>query len=75
MLSEEKILYGPPLSMVEACKEFSEKHSNVFEKEQRLLARQKRTYTTIHQLITEIINDNYIQERLSNITLHEFYNQ
>ncbi len=68
-LSEKFIKQGPPLSQSINAKKFIEKNRDYFIKNNRLYARADRKYRKIGEFIKDILNSEYIREKLKSARL------
>ena len=66
--SDKVIIMGPPVRVRENAKRFKSKHKNVFEKDGRIFARGKREYKTPEKLVKRLIKEDYIKQRVANIS-------
>jgi len=67
--SKYKILKGPPSKMKFYALQFKKKHKNVFEEKKYLMAKEKRKYTKARVLLTDLLKDKYIKEKVRSILL------
>lgn len=68
-LSEFDVRRGPPSRVKAHADKFKEKNPNFFEEDGNLFAKVKRKYTNAKDLLSDIINDENIQNRVKKITL------
>ncbi len=68
-LDKEDIKKGPPLEMSEHVSSFKEEHSETFEKEGRIYAREKREFTKPDDLLKALCKDKYVLERVDGAVL------
>jgi len=69
VLSENITIQGPPLKRAFFVKEFKKKHKKVKQDKKRIYAIEKRKYRKASLLISNIIKDTYIKERVKSIEL------
>jgi tRNA nucleotidyltransferase (CCA-adding enzyme) len=67
ILSDVKVVRGPPVSAGEHCVSFRDKHDVVFEENDFLFARIKRKFVDVSSLFHELVKDAYVRERCKSI--------
>ena len=60
---------GPPLAQKSNVSAFRKKHKNTFEKSTRIFAKIKRKYMNAQELVKDVINDDYVNERVKSISI------
>lgn len=68
-LPEEYIVRGPPIKAIKHVDRFKQKHSNVFQKQNRFYAVVKRKFRKPEQLVNMLITQEYITSRCSGASL------
>ena len=60
---------GPVLKQKDHVSAFKEKHTDTFEKDNRIYARVQREHTTPESMIGMLLKDNYIKDRVRKILI------
>lgn len=68
-LEEKKLRQGPPVQAKENSDGFKQKHPGAWEENGRLYAYVKRDYTHPQQLIRDLIEDEYVKEKVNSIRI------
>ncbi|MBN2459575.1 CCA tRNA nucleotidyltransferase [Candidatus Woesearchaeota archaeon] len=63
------VMIGPPAREKKDAKRFKAKHPRVFEDNGRLYAEEKRQYMTPEELVKDLIRDNYVKERVRQVSI------
>jgi tRNA nucleotidyltransferase (CCA-adding enzyme) len=58
---------GPPILNKDRVKSFKDKHKKTFTKNKRIFAKVERQYTVVEDLISDLIKDDYVKERVKTI--------
>jgi tRNA nucleotidyltransferase (CCA-adding enzyme) len=70
VLSESKIIEGPPIKAKVHVERFKEVHKDSFEKEGRIFAKIKREYREPEKLIKKLIEGKFIKEKVEDIKIN-----
>ncbi|MBN2420832.1 nucleotidyltransferase domain-containing protein [Candidatus Woesearchaeota archaeon] len=68
-LSAETIVEGPPVKIEKHAEMFKKAYKSVFEKKGRLYAKTKRKYVNSRDLIKDVLNSEYVKERVERARL------
>ena len=71
-LSLKKIREGPPIHARPHAQKFKKKYKKTFEKNKKLFAEIKREFMTPDELLEEVINHDYVKERVKDIQILVF---
>lgn len=69
-LSSETVVEGPPVKIEKHTEMFRKAYKQVFEKKGRLFAKTKRKYTDARSLIKDVLNNEYVKERVESARLN-----
>jgi tRNA nucleotidyltransferase (CCA-adding enzyme) len=75
VLSQEKIIKGPDVSLKHAVVGFKKAHKKTFEKDGFLYAVEKRNVKNINDLMSKILDSDYLKSKVLKLNYFEFYNQ
>lgn len=67
-LSNNVLLYGPPLREKKDAERFRQRHRKIIVKNNRLYAEEKRKYVVPEKLVKDIIRESYVKERVRTIS-------
>jgi tRNA nucleotidyltransferase (CCA-adding enzyme) len=70
ILPEKRIIRGPPLKIKKGVEAFRKLHKYVYEEKGYLFAKEKRKYRAAKQLISDLVKDEYVREKVKKIGMN-----
>ncbi len=68
-LDEQKEFVGPETEREEHAKNFRKRHKDVYERDGRLYAKEKRKFTVLAEEVASLLKESYVKERVKNISM------